>query len=178
MTELAKLTHFEHSQKVSEISGILAGYAGYSAQIVDIIRQAALYHDVGKSAIPAEILNKPGKLTEREFEIVKAHTQLGTQKIAQALEVLSAAALIASQHHEKLNGKGYMGLCGEEIHPYARIVAVADVFDALLSKRAYKDAWAVDDILRYMQEGSGVHFDITVIWLLLGHISEILALYK
>jgi putative nucleotidyltransferase with HDIG domain len=176
--ELVKLTHFDHSQKVSEISGLLAGYAGYPADTADLIRQAALYHDVGKAEIPASILNKPGKLTEQEFETVKAHTQLGTQKIAAALEVLSAAALIASQHHEKLSGKGYMGLCGEEIHPYARIVAVADVFDALISKRAYKDAWGVEDVLRYMQDQSGIHFDMTIVWLLLRHIPEIMALYK
>ncbi len=177
--ELKKLTCFAHSQKVSAISGLLARYAGYPPETVDIIRQAALYHDVGKSAIDPAILRKPGRLTEREYETVKAHTLLGAQRIADALNVLSVSKIIAEQHYEKMCGQGYpRGLSGDAIHPFSRIVAVADVYDALISRRAYKDAWSSADALLYMESESGAHFDAAIICLLLAHIDEISALYQ
>lgn len=174
---LEKTPHFEHSRKVSQISGLLAKAAGYGPEQVHIIEQAALFHDVGKSYIPAEILFKPGKLTESEFAIVKQHTVLGHQQIKDTLRVLAIADAMANYHHEKYDGTGYHGLSGEGIPLDARLVAVADVFDALFSKRVYKDAWSVDDVLKYMEENAGTQFDKDFIKLLLLQISEILELY-
>jgi HD-GYP domain-containing protein (c-di-GMP phosphodiesterase class II) len=176
---VAQPHHSAHSQKVSEISGLLAGYAGYSPETAGLIRQAAQYHDVGKSEIDPAILNKLGRLTPQEYDTVKTHAELGARRIDRALEILAAAKIIAEQHHEKICGLGYPhGLSGNAIHPYSRIVAVADVYDALASKRAYKGAWDTGDILRYMESESGTHFDGSIIRLLLAHSDEVAALYQ
>ena len=138
---LESLTHFDHSQKVALINKLLAQYAGFPENEVHIIEQAALLHDIGKSSIPKEILQKPGKLTVEEYAIVKKHTTLGHRQIEDVAKILVAAEIVAETHHERPDGKGYLGLSGNEIHPYSRIVAIADVFDALYSKRVYKAAW-------------------------------------
>lgn len=179
LMELNTLTHYDHSRMVSKISGLLAGYIGYSPTEATLIEQAALFHDVGKVDIDPAILNKPGALTEREFALVKAHTQLGVNRIASVLQMLSAAAVIAAQHHEHVDGKGgYMGLSGESIHPYARIAAVADVFDALISRRAYKQSWGQQEVCAYMQQQAGLQFDPESVAVLLAHVDEIMELYQ
>lgn len=114
-------TNFEHSRKVSELSSLLAGYMGYSGSEADMIGQAALFHDIGKCELPAELLNKPGALTPQEFEIKKSHTELGSDRIKEVLHILFAACLIAKSHHEKWDGSGYHGLAADKIHPYARV---------------------------------------------------------
>jgi HD-GYP domain-containing protein (c-di-GMP phosphodiesterase class II) len=173
------MTDNEHSRKVSTISGIVARYAGYPPDATMLIRRASLFHDFGKTAISQEILSKPSKLTAREFEIVKTHTQLGSQKITDAIRILTAAKMIAEQHHEKINGSGYLGLHGNEISPCARIVAVADVFDALISKdRPYKPPWALKDVIRYFENYSGELFDAKLVSVLLKHVDEIAGLYR
>lgn len=166
-----------HSQRVSAISGRLAGYAGYSPKEVKLIEQAALYHDIGKRDVPPEILNKPGTLTAGEFEIVKAHTRLGYERITDAMRSLSAAVVVCKEHHERADGSGYLGLSGDSIHPYARLVAVADVFDALLSRRPYKEAWEKDKALDYFKCQPAAGFDARIVGALLAHADEILALY-
>jgi len=171
-------TNCEHSIRVSEISGILAKYLGYSQKEALIIGQAAIYHDIGKCDIPPEILNKPGALTDQEYSIVKCHTQLGGERIAEALRVLSAASVISEHHHEKWDGTGYHGLAAGEIHPYARLVSVADVFDALASKRVYRDACSIGDVIGYITNLAGVQFDEAVVSVLLAHADEIAALYR
>jgi putative nucleotidyltransferase with HDIG domain len=177
--KIAQLSEFAHSRMVSEISGLLAGYVGYTPQTADLIRQAAVYHDVGKSCINPAILNKPDRLTAQEYETVKTHAALGAQKIARTMEILSMAKIIAEQHHEKMCGLGYpRGLSGDAIHPFSRIVAAADVYDALRSKRVYKEAWTCSDALQYMQSESGTHFDSAVIKVLTDHADEIEALYE
>ena len=175
---LESLTHFDHSQKVAKISRLLAQYAGFPENEVHIIEQAALLHDIGKNSIPKEILQKPGKLTVEEYAIVKKHTTLGHRQIENAAQNLIAAEIVAETHHERPDGKGYFGLTDKEIHPYSRIVAVADVFDALYSKRAYKQAWNVNDVCSYMEKNAGTQFDSTYIKLLLKQINSILALYS
>ncbi|MCX8044032.1 MAG: HD domain-containing protein [Desulfobacterota bacterium] len=147
----------------------------------DILRMAAMLHDVGKVAISDLILKKPARLNVDEFEIMKQHTFLGARLFADSHSEFDVAAFyIALEHHERWDGMGYPGTViwhdpfgvgavyaknsgtpkrGEEIHLYGRIVAVADVYDALSSKRCYKDAWNEDQVLRTIREESGRHFD-------------------
>jgi HD-GYP domain-containing protein (c-di-GMP phosphodiesterase class II) len=146
LRQLVENTEFEHSKNVARISELLALRAGYAESEAAVIAQAALCHDVGKTGIPAYILNKPSSLTREEFEIVKTHTDIGHEQIMTVAEVLSAAARTAREHHERPDGNGYLRLSEREIHPYAKLVAIADVFDALYSKRAYKEAWGLSDI--------------------------------
>ncbi len=127
----------------------------------DILRIAAMLHDVGKVAISDTILKKPGKLTDEEYNVMKTHTLSGEQlfdnKVSE-LDVISSE--IAIGHHEKWDGTGYpKGLKGEETSLGGRIVAIADVFDALISTRVYKDAWTEEDVLLYMKEQAGKQFD-------------------
>jgi len=127
----------------------------------DILRIAAMLHDVGKVAISDTILKKPGKLTDEEYNVMKTHTLSGEQlfddKVSE-LDVISSE--IAISHHEKWDGTGYpKGLKGEETSLGGRIVAIADVFDALISTRVYKDAWTEEDVLLYMKEQAGKQFD-------------------
>ena len=133
----------------------------------DVVNSAPL-HDIGKIQVSDTILNKPGKLTDEEFEIMKTHTTAGAEVIAHAMTIVSEedtgylkeAMNLAHYHHEKWNGKGYPeGLKGEEIPLSARIMAVADVFDALVSKRSYKDGFPFEKAMAIIEEGSGSHFD-------------------
>ena len=124
-----------------------------------LIEACALLHDIGKLDVPPEIISKPGKLTPAEFEAVKAHARFGAQRIHDAIRLLEVAEITALLHHEKWDGAGYEGLVGENIHLFARIIAVADVADALLSERVYRARWSLSDTLAYMQAESGKHFD-------------------
>ena len=131
---------------------------------------AAPLHDIGKIHIPDAVLNKPGRLTDEEFEIMKTHTTAGKELLAHAKtelgesEYLNMAVEMAAYHHEWWNGKGYpYGIGGEEIPLCARIMAVADVFDALTSKRCYKDAMPLEKAYAIIREESGTHFDPAVV---------------
>ena len=133
----------------------------------DVVNSAPL-HDIGKIQVSDTILNKPGKLTDEEFEIMKTHTTAGAEVIANAIKMVSAensgylneAMDLAHYHHEKWNGTGYpCGLKGEETPLSARIMAVADVFDALISKRSYKEGFPFEKAMAIIDEGSGSHFD-------------------
>lgn len=163
LSALHEGTTFAHSHEVARISGILARQLGYSPKEAELIEQVALYHDLGKSYIPKEILNKPGPLTPAEFEIVKTHTEIGYSKLIELVHVLSLAALVARTHHEKCNGTGYAGLSGEDIHPYCKIITVADIYDALRARRSYKVEWPKEKALDYMREGAGTQFDEKVV---------------
>jgi response regulator RpfG family c-di-GMP phosphodiesterase len=126
---------------------------------------ASPMHDIGKVAILDEVLKKPGKLTEEDFDIMKYHTNIGYNLLKNSTRhILKTAAIVAYQHHEKWNGKGYpCGIKGEDIHIYGRITAIADVFDALGSERVYKKAWELDRILNLFKEERGQHFDPRVV---------------
>ena len=133
--------------------------------ITDVVKSAPL-HDIGKIQVSDTILNKPGKLTDEEFEIMKTHTTAGKKIIEQTIttmpeaDYLKEAEAIAYYHHEKWNGKGYpCGLAGEEIPLSARVMAVADVFDALVSKRCYKEPFSFEKAMSIIEEGAGSHFD-------------------
>ncbi len=177
LQSLVGLADDEHSRRVSKVSGILARYAGYSHENSLVIQQAAQYHDIGKSAIARAILDKPGKLTPQEFGIIKTHTRIGAQKLADAIKILFAAKAVAAQHHEKWDGTGYIGLSGADIHPYARLVSIADVWDALISKRAYKAPMDIRDIICYFENHAGSSFDPGMVSVLLEHTGEIANLY-
>ena len=152
----------KHVKRVAEISRLLAHYSPIlNKEDEDIIYLTAPMHDIGKLFIPPEILHKPGKLTPEEFEIMKTHTTKA-HKIFRVSnrKIIKAADIIATQHHEKYDGSGYpYRLKGEDIHIYGRVVAIADVLDALTHKRVYKDAWKIDEALNYIYERKGTHFD-------------------
>jgi len=167
-----------HVKRVAEYSKLLALKLGLSEREAEMIRVASPMHDIGKVGIPDAILNKPGKLTYEEFEIMKMHSELGHDllKFSQR-EILKIAAIVAHEHHEKYNGKGYpRGLKGEDIHIYGRITSVADVFDALGSERVYKKAWDLDCILKLLKEERGVSFDPQIIDLFLENLEEFLVI--
>jgi HD-GYP domain-containing protein (c-di-GMP phosphodiesterase class II) len=165
-----------HLRRMSRFSGILAMGVGLSFQEAEDIRYAAPLHDIGKVAIPDAILRKPAKLTPEEFEEMKKHTVYGAKMLINAeSRLLRLAAKIAVGHHEWYDGSGYpAGLKGESISLEARIVTVADVFDALSSKRVYKGEWSVEDALKYIEERSGKQFDPQVVAALREKFSEIL----
>jgi response regulator RpfG family c-di-GMP phosphodiesterase len=139
-----------------------------------VLRHAAPMHDIGKISTPDSVLLKPGKLTPEEWEIMKQHPEVGLSILnGSQRPILKAAAVIAHQHHEKYDGSGYpQGLKGDAIHPYARIVAVADVFDALSHKRCYKEAWPLEKVTAYMQEAAGTHLDPRYVELLVKNIDK------
>lgn len=161
-----------HVRRVANISYELAIKAGIEEKEAVTIRTASPMHDVGKIGIPDSILLKPGKLTDDEFEQMKKHTDIGRDILAHSdREVLKAAAIIAYEHHEKWDGTGYPNAKkGEDIHIYGRITAVADVFDALLHKRCYKEPWPLEQVIEYMKEQSAKHFDPKLVDILVTNI--------
>jgi putative two-component system response regulator len=154
----------EHTRRVGENSARLARALGLPDDRVELLRRAAPLHDVGKIGIPDAVLAKRGALTAAEREIMKTHTVLGAKILAQGdAELMRAAERIALGHHERWDGTGYPnGLAGEEIPLEARIVAVVDVFDALVHDRPYRDAWPVERALAEIETGAGRHFDPAV----------------
>jgi response regulator RpfG family c-di-GMP phosphodiesterase len=166
----------QHVKRVAEYSKLLALKYGLNQSEAEILRIASPLHDVGKVGIPDAILNKPGKLTDEEFDIMKTHAQLGYEMLKHSKGVvLQTAAIVAWQHQEKFNGKGYpQGLAGDEIHVYGRITSVADVFDALGTERVYKHAWPLDDILDLFRRERGEHFDPQMVDLLFANLEEFL----
>ena len=166
-----------HSRRVSQISALLAKAAGYTQAESVLIAQAALLHDVGKVDIPDRILHKPSSLTPDEYDIMKSHTILGCKKIEEAIRILEAATVICREHHERWDGSGYYRLSGENIHPYARLVAVADVFDALYSKRTYKESWDISRICSYFSKQAGKQFEYELALILLSIIADVRAIY-
>ena len=164
-----------HVKRVAEYSYLLAIKAGLTEEEASILKLASPMHDIGKVGIPDSILNKPGKLTNEEFEIMKTHAQLGFEMLRHSKKpILQAASIVSREHHEKYNGLGYpRGLKEKEIHIFARITAVADVFDALGSERVYKKAWEDERIFNLFNEEKGKHFDPLIVDLFFENISEI-----
>lgn len=154
----------QHVRRVAEYTELLCRSLGYSDEESWKIGLASMMHDVGKIMIPEEILEKPGKLTQEEFEIVKKHTQYGRRMLEKSPgELFHISTEIADQHHEKWDGTGYNGLAGEEITPYARCAALADVFDALVSRRAYKRAWTPKEAYDEIVSQRGKQFEPRVV---------------
>jgi len=156
---------YQHTERVGHFAAKLALGLDLPGGQVTLLRQAAPLHDVGKLAIPDCILLKPGKLTSDEFEVMKTHAALGARLLSSGSSpVLQMAAVIAATHHERWDGGGYpKGLSGEAIPLVGRIVAVADVFDALTHDRPYKRAWSVEDAIAEIGRGAGGQFDPRVV---------------
>ena len=176
-----------HVLRVGHFSAIIAEELGWEESQVDMIRQAAQLHDVGKIGIPDEVLFKPGKLDKDEYDLMKSHCSIGTKIISPFTHeeanqfrrhvelganilrmkdspLMTMACRIAQTHHEHWDGKGYpIGLAGEDIPIEGRIVAIADVFDALSSKRPYKDPFPREKCFQILREGRGTHFDPTLL---------------
>lgn len=155
----------KHVQRVSEYTVILAKALGVDEKQLQILKTASMLHDVGKLLIPNEILEKPGKLTNEEFEVIKTHTNYGFNLLKNSKgPIMQFARIIAYEHHEKWDGTGYpQGLKKHHIHLYAQIVSVADVFDALTSKRCYKEAWPIEKARQEIISLSGSSFSPEVV---------------
>lgn len=164
-----------HILRMSNIAALLGEAAGMNRYDSDLLLNAASMHDIGKIGIPDSILLKPGKLDPDEREIMKTHTTIGADILSgDNSDLLVMAHDIALSHHEKWNGQGYPnGLRGEESPLVGRITALADVFDALTSKRPYKAAWALNDAVKYIQSESGHHFDPDLVSLFMEKLGEI-----
>jgi response regulator RpfG family c-di-GMP phosphodiesterase len=166
-----------HVRRVAEYSRILGQRAGLSPGDVEVLATAAPLHDAGKVAIPDAILNKPSRLTDDEMTLMMKHAEYGSRIFeGHDMPVLKAAQVIAGQHHERWDGNGYPNqLKGDETHIFGRIVAIADVFDALSNDRCYKKAWPEDKVIALLEEESGKQFDPELIGLWMRDMDEIRA---
>jgi putative two-component system response regulator len=157
------VTH-RHTIRVGDNTAALARELGLPDPQVAALRRAAPLHDIGKIGVPDAILLKPGRLTVEEFEVMKQHTTLGSRILANSTsDIVRLAETIARTHHERWDGRGYLGLRGEAIPFESRIVSVADVFDALTHQRPYKGAWPVDDAVAEIERQAGQQFDGRVV---------------
>ena len=179
---LGEAGHFNDSDTGAHIwrkaayARVLASAIGWTDEQCDRIGMAATMHDTGKLGIPDTLLQKPGKLDAAEWVTMRKHCQIGFDILSKSSSpVFRLAAEIALYHHEKWDGSGYpIGKSGDAIPESARIVALADVFDALTMKRPYKEAWPLEKVLDTLREGSGKHFDPRLVDVFLAHLPEIL----
>ena len=169
-----------HLHRMSNYSALIAKKLGLPAEEVELIKHASPMHDIGKIGISDSILLKPGKLTQDEFNEMKKHTIIGAKILANGdTPLLKASEVIAQTHHEKFDGTGYpYQLKGKEIPLVGRIVALADVFDALTTKRCYKPAFPVDESLAIIRRESNKHFDPKIVYAFFFALDEILSVYK
>lgn len=169
-----------HTRRVSLYSHLFAQKLGLPPKEIDLLTAASPLHDIGKLGIPDDVLLKPGRFTEEERRIMMNHPAIGYDMLKHSRrDILVAAGIIAYQHQEKWDGSGYpQGLEGEEIHIFARIVALADVFDALYSPRVYKDAWTIERVAEWIGEQRGKHFDPQLVDIFLANIDAFVAIYR
>lgn len=164
----------QHVKRVAEYARLISARYGLKEEETELIKLASSMHDIGKVGVADSILNKPGKLTEEEYEQIKRHTLYGYDTLRYSnKDIINAAAIIALQHHERYDGLGYPnGLSGEDIHLYGRITAAADVFDALINDRIYKKAWDKEKIILYYQMEKGKQFDPKITDIILTYFDE------
>lgn len=161
-----------HSERVTELSVKIARVMGLEEKAVATLKRAAYLHDIGKIGTSRHILDKPGRLTDEEYETIKTHPAIGA-RILKPIEAYADAIPLVLQHHEKYNGKGYPhGIAGEKISIGARIMAVADVYDAVVSDRPYRQGWIEEKAIRLITREAGEHFDPKVVDAFLTVISE------
>ncbi len=163
----------EHIRRVAEYMRVLGTASGFEKDYVDKLAVAAMMHDIGKLMISEEILDKPDKLTDEEYAIMKNHVLYGEALLAKCPgDIMQIAKTIALEHHERWDGSGYLGMKGEEIAYISRLMAVCDVFDALTSQRYYKEGWSLEDTYDEIVRLKGIHFDPDVVDLFIKHFDE------
>ena len=163
----------EHIRRVSEYMKILGKASGFTTEYVEKLAVASMMHDIGKLMIPEEILDKPGKLTDEEYIIMKNHVLYGEALLAKCPgDIMQIAKTIALEHHERWDGSGYLGMKGEDISYISRLMALCDVFDALTSKRYYKEGWSAQDTYDEIVRLKGIHFDPDVVDMFIEHFDE------
>ncbi len=169
-----------HVKRVGAYAYLLAIAYGIDKREAELLMLASPMHDVGKIGIEDKILKKPGRLDDAERAAMNDHAVIGADIIGdQNSEVLRYAKIVAIEHHEKWNGKGYPnGIAGEDIHLFARIVAIADVFDALTSERPYKKPWPFEKAMNLLIEEKGQHFDEKLVDLFVEHTDEVKAIME
>jgi putative two-component system response regulator len=167
-----------HTVRVGQYAYLLATLAGLEEDEARLLQQAAPMHDIGKIGIPDAVLNKPGSYNDEERELMKQHAAIGFSILARSKrDVLQAAAVVAHQHHERWDGTGYpRGLAGYDIHIFGRIVAIADVFDALSFDRVYRKALSQNKVLEIMRAGRGTQFDPHILDMFLVNVNEFVVL--
>ncbi len=169
-----------HTQRVAHYCKLLAKACGLDEKTQDILYYASPFHDLGKIGIPDEILLKPAKLDNCEFDIMKQHSMIGYEILKNSKsDYLKAGGIIAYTHHEKYDGSGYPNrLKGENIHIYGRITAIVDVFDALTSNRPYKKFWEIDEAINFLIEQKNRHFDPNLVDLFITQKEEIVKIHQ
>lgn len=160
-----------HCRRVSAISKLLAETAGVSAPEATTIAQSALLHDIGKSALPQRIFHSLEPLSPREQTLLRAHTTIGKELLEGTETILSTAAIVAYQHHEYLDGSGYWGLHGPEIHPHAKLIAVVNAFDTLTFRKAY---WENIEVQHSLEQCAGTRLDADIVHMLLSNLAQVL----
>lgn len=180
LVETRSLETANHVLRVGEMARLLALHAGVDEDTAAVLRLAAPMHDVGKVGIPDRILNKAGRLTPEEFSVMRSHAALGHGILCKSEQrIMRVAARIALQHHERWDGRGYpRGLAGEEISLEGRITAIVDVFDALTSRRVYREARPVAEVLEVMRSERGRQFDPELLDVFLAHAQEFASLLR
>lgn len=161
-----------HVKRVAEFAGVIAKKLDFDKETIETLKMASFLHDTGKIGVSENILNKPDKLTIDEFDHIKKHSTVGYEILRHSKRpILKAAAVIAHEHHERWDGTGYPnGKSKEDIHIFARIIAICDVFDALMNKRVYKNPWHLDKVISTIKEGKGTFFDPKIVDIFLENI--------
>ena len=163
----------EHIKRVAEYMRIMGRAYGFDEEYVDMLSTASMMHDIGKLMISEEILDKPERLTDEEYQIMKNHVLYGEALLEKCPgELMHIACILAKEHHERWDGSGYLGMKGEEIAYISRLMAVCDVFDALTSERYYKKGWTLEETFDEIVSLSGKHFDPAVIKLFIQNFDE------
>jgi HD-GYP domain-containing protein (c-di-GMP phosphodiesterase class II) len=163
---------FGHSVNVCVLSVLTGITLGYNELKLKELALGALLHDVGKIAVPVEILNKPGKLNDEEMAVMQKHSEQGFEILRKNPEISLLVSHVAFQHHERYNGSGYpRGLCGQDIHEYARIVALADMYDAMTADRSYRKAMPPHAAYEILLASSQYHFDIDILRVFISNIA-------
>ena len=169
----------EHIKRVAEYMKVLGKASGFDDEFVEQLATASMMHDIGKLMISEEILDKPDKLTDEEYTIMKNHVLYGEALLEKCPgEMMHLACVLAKEHHERWDGSGYLGMKGEEISYISRLMAVCDVFDALTSDRYYKKGWSLEDTFDEIIRLSGKHFDPKVVKLFIQHFDEFKAIHN
>ena len=169
-----------HVQRVAEFTYKLAIHYGMDQKEASRLKNASSLHDIGKLGITDNILHKQGSLSSSEFKEMKKHASLGAEMLSHSeLPLFKTATILCMQHHEKYDGTGYPnGIKGEDIHIYGRIVAIADVFDALSFRRSYKEEWTLEEVLKYIKKMSGKSFDPLLVDIFFENIDDFLEIYN